>query len=104
MASVSNEQEHDKHSQSVGGDLDEQAVAILERGISSILQMTEGLAFQDLPSEKFPFPLTSVQYKTRPQVETIRARGGCKAFQSSQSPYQSPGSYGAIRVQSARHC
>ena len=61
------------HSHAAGGRLDENARGILQRGIETLLQMTDGLEFRPLPSEKFPFPLASVAHAAPPRAAAVRA-------------------------------
>ncbi len=68
--------DHDRgdasHSHGAGGRLDGKARGILQRGIEAMLQMTDGLEFTPLPSEKFPLPLASVGWARPPTAADVR--------------------------------
>ena len=60
------------HSHGAGGSLDDDARGILTRGIERLLEMTDGLAFRPLVSEKFPLPLVSVAHAWQPDPQALR--------------------------------
>lgn len=72
---VSHSHEHGSASDSHGEGvrLAETAQGILQRGLTELLAITEGLRFASLPSEKYPLPLTQLAYRQVPTVETVRA-------------------------------
>ena len=65
--------EKDNHSHGSAAQLTPQAQAVLQRGIGELLEMTAGLQYRPLPSEKFPFPLSCVAYPTVPAPQAVRA-------------------------------
>lgn len=62
---------HD-HVHAAAVQLEASAHAILVRGFSQLLAMTEGLAFRPLVSEKHPLPLAHVAYPHVPDPEVLR--------------------------------
>ena len=69
----SHEHTHGTNGHGTGLQLEPAAQAILQRGLSQLLKMTDGLQFQPLPSEKYPLPLTQLAYRQVPDVQTVRA-------------------------------
>jgi CO dehydrogenase/acetyl-CoA synthase beta subunit len=49
------------------------ATKILQRGLAQLIEMTEGMQFKPLPSEKYPLPLAQLAYRQVPDVQTIHA-------------------------------
>ncbi len=75
MAQTSPPREHTQgtHSHGEGIRLKPACLAILQRGLSQLLAMTEELEFKPLPSEKYPLPLAQLAYRQAPDVQTVRA-------------------------------
>ena len=61
------------HSHGDGAHLAPAARQILERGAAELLEMTEGMAFGALPSERYPFPLARAVYREMPDAAAVRA-------------------------------
>ncbi len=61
--------------------LDNSQTSILKNGLSKLLEMTEGLSFKPLPSEKFPYPLTQFAYNelTAPEKIIKDVKAGIKS-------------------------
>jgi acetyl-CoA decarbonylase/synthase complex subunit beta len=60
------------HSHHQGNGLSEEARAILKRGLAELLQITQGLAFRPIVSERFPLPLALAVYGEIPDPERVR--------------------------------
>ena len=60
------------HSHGQGSSLDPKGVAILKRGLSQLLTLTDGLTFKALPSEKYPLPLTRLAFADLADPGSIR--------------------------------
>ncbi len=77
LASTQPDQSHEHvpatHSHGTGSHLEPAAKKILQRGLTQLLQMTEGLAFKPMTSEKYPLPLTQLAYRQIPEGQTVRA-------------------------------
>jgi len=63
----------ESHSHGAGVHLEERARDILERGLTELVRMTEGLSFKPLVSEKYPLPLASAAYASLPGPDVVRA-------------------------------
>jgi CO dehydrogenase/acetyl-CoA synthase beta subunit len=59
------------HGHGAGIVLEPEAAAILQRGIAQLIEMTAGLAFRDLPSERFPLPLSAAIYGRVPDRSEV---------------------------------
>ena len=61
-----------EHAHGAAVRLEASAHAVLVRGLTQLLAMTEGLAFRPLVSEKHPLPLVHVAYAHVPDPEVVR--------------------------------
>lgn len=61
------------HGHGTGTRLAPRARHILQRGLSQLLELTDGLEFRPLPSEKYPLPLAQLAYRQVPAAEAVRA-------------------------------
>ena len=62
------------HTHGAGVELAPAVRGILERGLSELVRMTEGLAFSPLASSRYPLPLTLAMYREVPDPEKVRQR------------------------------
>ncbi len=69
----SHQQVESPHTHGAGAHLTASARRILQKGLTQLLDMTQGLAFRPLPSEKYPLPLTQFAYREVPDVQAVRA-------------------------------
>ena len=53
--------------------LDQSQQKQLINGLSELLRMTEGMQYQTMSSEKYPYPLSLIAYERLPEADTIRA-------------------------------
>ena len=60
------------HSHNHGTGLSREARAILQRGLAELLQITKGLGFRPIVSERFPLPLALAVYGEIPDPERVR--------------------------------
>lgn len=63
---------HAGYSHGAGIRLEPEAAAVLERGLRQLVQMTAGMEFRPLRSEKYPLPLCQAVYATPVRAETAR--------------------------------
>lgn len=70
--SVTHDDSVSSHSHGSGLHLTPQARAILERGLTELLERTRGLDFQPLPSERYPLPLAQAVFGQVPEPERVR--------------------------------
>ena len=63
----------EEHSHGTAAVLSQESAAILRRGVSELLRITQGLEFRPLPSQKHPLPLACVAYPAAPSAATVRA-------------------------------
>jgi len=65
--------EHHGHRTAMKEDhLDTPRKDILIRGFTGLIEMTDGLAFSPLPSERYPYPLTMLTHDTLPEPGVLR--------------------------------
>ena len=61
-----------KHTHNDGTGLPREARAVLQRGLAQLLQITKGLRFRAVVSERFPLPLALAVYGEIPDPERVR--------------------------------
>ncbi len=69
----SHDHAHGPHTHGAGIRLEPQVKAILQRGLTELLRLSEGLSFSPLPSARYPSPLARLAYRTMPDVQTVQA-------------------------------
>ena len=68
----------DAHAHSFNTGFSPDARTILEQGLEKLLELTEGLGFLPLPSERYPYPLALGIYGETPDPEQVRAEIGAR--------------------------
>ncbi|MHA2112188.1 MAG: hypothetical protein ACXAC6_13670 [Candidatus Hodarchaeales archaeon] len=58
---------------SAGVNISTEEHRILEKGLTKLLAITQGLKWKEFPSAKFPFPIMSVYYQKEPDLDEIRS-------------------------------
>jgi acetyl-CoA decarbonylase/synthase complex subunit beta len=61
------------HTHDHGTSLSRQASSILQRGLSELVRMTQGMAFRPVASERYPLPLSLAVYGEVPDPERVRS-------------------------------
>ncbi len=61
------------HTHDHGTGLSQEALATLQRGLTELLRMTEGMVFRPVASERYPLPLALAVYGEVPDPERVRS-------------------------------
>jgi len=93
----------EEHSHGTAAVLSQESAAILCRGVSELLRITQGLEFRPLPSQKHPLPLACVAYPAAAERgEPVNLRGYLHPFglrtEINLTPYVQPGRANRIEL------